>query len=65
MALLVVSPKGVDIRKTTLNLEIPEVVKLTLKQSLRPYLGSIMVDGYADKKKRKVFILGNTGNYQT
>ena len=61
MALVITEPKGSDIRRATLDLELPEAVKLTLKHNLKPYLEAIQIDGYEDKKKRKVFMLGNTG----
>ena len=46
---------------TTLPLDIPRVVQNDLKVLLKPYLSAVKLDGYIKKKKRKAFVIGNTG----
>ena len=53
--------RGVDIEDTVANLDLPDVVKAAVKSNLKSYLEAIKIDGYEGKKKRKVFVFGNTG----
>ena len=60
-ASLIVRCDNFDISSVDLNL--PEVVKPVLKKFLPPFINAFQVDGYQEKKKRKAFIVGNTGMY--
>ena len=42
-------------------LEIPDPIKAQLVLKMSDYLEAIKLDGFQEKKKRKVFILGNSG----
>ena len=43
-------------------LSLPDIVKVALQSTLRTYLEDIKIAGFEKRKKRKVFIVGNTGN---
>ena len=58
---MVVKPKNVDIH--TLNLDLPRNVKSNLKDALLPYLKAIAASGFEKWKRRKAFIVGNTGSF--
>ena len=60
-ALVVEENKGLDVRNILSNLDVPDVVKMALRSNLKSYLEAIQVDGFEDKKKRKVYMIGNTG----
>ena len=42
-------------------LELTDIVKLNLGQGILQYLQAIKLHGYESKKKRKMFVIGNTG----
>ena len=42
-------------------LSLPDIVKMALQSTLRTYLEDIKIGGFEKRKKRKVFIVGNTG----
>ena len=46
---------------SSVNLDLPQVVKANLNTMLPTYLKAIKLDGYSKEKKRKAFIIGNTG----
>ena len=50
-----------DIDLSKLSLELPHPVKSDLKNRLKPYLTALQLDGYQKTKKRKAFVIGNTG----
>ena len=47
----------------SVNLDMPVVVQDNLQQYLLPYLNAVELDGYQTKSTRKVFVIGNTGEY--
>ena len=51
---------GIDVENTVSKLDLPDVVKASVTSNLKSYLEAIKIDGYEGKKKRKVFIFGNT-----
>ena len=53
-----------DIDLSKLSLELPHPVKSDLKNRLKPYLSALQLDGYQKTKKRKAFVIGNTGKYE-
>ena len=46
----------------SVDLDLPEGVKTNLEKALPIFLDAVQIDGYEDRKKRKAFVLGNTGN---
>ena len=42
-------------------LELPTNIISNLSDDLLPYLKAIQVNGYESNKRRKVFVMGNTG----
>ena len=60
-ALVTMNPDTSHININVMQLELPENVKRNLKQTLRPYLEALSVQGYETKKRRKCFVIGNTG----
>lgn len=59
MAFNIIEPKDLNI--ASLDLDLPPNVMGNLKDTLKPYLEAIQIDGYEGKKKRKTFLMGNTG----
>ena len=51
-----------DIRRY---LYLPEIVKDNLPRNLIPFLEAIELDGYEERKIRKMMIVGNTGKIIT
>ena len=43
-------------------LDLLQTTKNDLKNELLPFLKAIQLDGYQDHRKRKAFVVGNTGN---
>ena len=43
-------------------LDLPHTTKNDLKNELLPFLKAIQHGGYQDHRKRKAFVVGNTGN---
>ena len=44
-----------------LQLELPDSVQSNIEVMLKPYLSALKLDGYQKAKKRKAFVIGNTG----
>ena len=42
-------------------LDLPSNVRTNLSDDLLPYLKAIQISGYESNKRRKVFVIGNTG----
>ena len=58
-AFMIIQPEDFNIEEA--KLELPDYVKMNLKEALLPYLRGIGLFGYSSEQKRKVFALGNTG----
>ena len=56
-----ISEKPTKFRNLLPYLEMPDPIKAQLTFKLLDYLEAIKLDGFQEKKKRKVFILGNSG----
>ena len=50
-----------DIDLSKLAIELPHSVQSDIKTRLMPYLSALKLDGYQNTKKRKAFVIGNTG----
>ena len=50
-----------DINISKLSLELPHSVQSDITSRLKPYLSALQLDGYQNTKKRKAFVIGNTG----
>ena len=46
---------------TTFPLDLPQMVQNNPKHMLKPYMNAVQLDGYQKTKKRKAFVIGNTG----
>ena len=45
----------------TSQLDLPDFIKRSLEQRLIPYIQAIKLYGYETNKRRKMFVVGNTG----
>ena len=60
-AYTIVEPDYMDIN--SFKLELPKAVTTRLKSALLPYLEAIGLSGFEKWKRRKAFIVGNTGKH--
>ena len=60
-ALVMMGQEGNSLDINSWNLEIPENVLNNLSGTLLSYLSALQKHGYAMQKRRRVFIIGNTG----
>ena len=60
-AYTIVEPDYMDIN--SFKLELPKAVTTRLKSALLPYLQAIGLSGFEKWKRRKAFIVGNTGKH--
>ena len=58
-AFVIISPATLD--ESSWNLDLPKDIKDNMKYRLLEYLRALAIDGYEKRRKRKVFIVGNTG----
>ena len=61
MAYIFVAPSEDDFDIGSVNLELPNNVKVSLHSSLLPYLSAIQLSGYETTQTRKAYFMGNTG----
>ena len=61
MGLVIVRPDDRLFATIASHLDLPDVIKGNLEERIIPYLQAIKLDGYDSKKKRKMFVIGNTG----
>ena len=54
-----------DIDISNLKLDLPRFVQNDLEGTLDSYLNALQLDGYQKNKKRKAFVIGNTGKFVT
>ena len=52
-----------DIDISNLKLDLPRFVQNDLEGTLDSYLNALQLDGYQKNKKRKAFVIGNTGKF--
>lgn len=60
-AYMVVKPNPSDFNINEVILDLPSNVKSNLKDALLPYLKAVSSSGFEKWKRRKAFIVGNTG----